>query len=191
MFRRAHVPPLLAVVSTLLVTPPSRTGAQPPGAPCWGGGGGGFSAGRTDVAYAIAGTSDGVRLEAVALVRGPAAWRRLPPSDSQPAARRPDGTPRLLGGATVGPLWVQYEPATGTLWLDGDSVALGAANVALIEVDPAGRARVAGTARVDPGLPPSGPPCRPPATREEARAFEAALLRAVRGDASVRAFLDR
>jgi hypothetical protein len=151
----------------------------------------GRNPGPTDLAYAVTFGTDGTRLGAAVLVRGPAAWRRLPPPDSRPAARRPDGTPRGLGGATVGPLWVQFEQATGTLWLAGDSVALRGANVALVEIDPAGRPRLAGTARVEPGLPLAGPACRPPSTREESQAFEAALLRTVRSSAAARAFLDR
>lgn len=188
---RVRALPVRAAALMLLMLSPDLLSAQAPGAPCGGGGGGYSRAGRTDVVYSVSESSDGTLLDAVVLVRGPAAWRRLSPSDTSPMWLRPDSTPRVVRGATAGPLWVGYERGAGTLWLGADSIALGAANVAMVEIDSAGRAHVVGTTHVEPRLQLTRPPCRASASEKDVREFRAALLQVLRSDASARAFLDR
>jgi hypothetical protein len=175
----------------LLMLSPDLLSVQAQGASCGGGAGGYLRAGRTDVVYSVSDTDVGRQLDAVVLIRGPAEWRRLLPPDSSPMRWRPDGTPRPVSGATAGPLWVGYERGAGTLWLGADSVALGAANVAMVEVDSAGQAHVVGTTHVEPRLQSIRPPCRALASEKDVLEFRATLLKVVRSDASVRAFLDR
>lgn len=181
----------VAALMSLLIPSPDLLSGQALSASCSGGAGGVFTAGRTDVVYSVSYTAGGKQLDAAVLVHGPEAWRRLPPPDSSPARWRPDGKFHPVTGATTGPLWIGYERGAGTLWLGADSVALGAANMAMVEVDSAGRPHVVEITHVEPRLQAAGPPCRAPAGEKETLAFTAALLKVVRSDTTARAFLDQ
>lgn len=149
-----------------------------------------FRVGHTSLVVATASDSGRLRLVAAVLVHGRERWTRQPIPDPLVARSRPDGTPPLLQGGTAGGLWVQYEARAGTLWLGDRPVVLGAANVALVEIDQAGAARVVGTARVDPRVPLTSPGCVRPRSRARTLAVERALLATVRRADAARAFLD-
>lgn len=158
---------------------------------CGGRRGGFISTEAVDLVYATRSDTSGVELEAAILVRAPAEWRRLPPGQTRPDLRQPNGSPRLLAGATAGPLWIQHEQDGNTLWLDDQPISLGEANVILLEAGRDGPPRVVTTARVAPRLSLVGWSCpRTPSTAVEQDEFNRALWDAVRQAPAARAFLD-
>jgi len=110
------------------------------------------------VVYSARFDSSGTWLQGLIVVRASDAFRSISSSQPQPSQWRVNGLTRMLGGATVGPLWVAHEQSTNTVWLDSLPVPLDTNNVLLVQVDTTGVKHVVGQARVEPRLPmPTGP----------------------------------
>jgi hypothetical protein len=189
----------LALVSSLFLGACSgrRDARQPPVECVVHGGVGGsssMSGGTTrehhELIFAVSTDSAGARLEAGVIVRAPRAWRDQRPH-AQPPQWSVNGVPRAIGGATTGPLWIGYERATRTLWLDTLAMPLGENNVVLLDVGADGVPRVIDRTRVDPRLPLPAGTCVTPRTHEENEAFDQALWAVVRRAPMARAFVDR
>lgn len=182
---------LLALAGMLGACAGTR-GTQQSLAACQGSGStGGFTAnGEHDLIYSVSHDSTGARLGAAVLVHAPPAWRRRQASGSQPRQWQPPGAaPRMINGATAGPLWIGHEWHAGTVWLDSVPVPLHNDNVLLLEVGTDDAPRVVGRARVESRLPLGS--CGPARTREEAEAFQQSIWTTVRRASAVREFLER
>jgi len=114
--------------------------------------GGFLRLGGEDVVYSATNDSSGSTLHGVVVIHAAEQFRSRPAAQSEPPQWRTNGARRLIGGATVGPLWVGHEQATNSVWLDSVAVALDTNNVLLVEIDAQGRPQIAGQARIESRL---------------------------------------
>lgn len=115
----------------------------------------------------IAFDSTGSFLETAVLARVPASLRKPPPDPRRrPLPFRPAemqcGTG---GGGVIGPLMVNHWRGADSVWIDAVGIAKGNDNIVFIEVDTAGKWRVAGRAHVHARLTQPAP-VPPPGERQ-------------------------
>lgn len=142
------------------------------------------------VVYSARFDSSGTRLQGLIVVRASDAFRSISSTQPQPSQWRVNGVTRMLGGATVGPLWVAHEQSTNTVWLDSLPIPLDANNVLLVQVDTTGVAHVAGQARIEPRLSMPTGPCDEAAVAGGEQFLDRMIAR-LQESPRVRAFLAR
>lgn len=142
------------------------------------------------VVYSARFDSSGTRLQGLIVVRASDAFRSISSTQPQPSQWRVNGVTRMLGGATVGPLWVAHEQSTNTVWLDSLPIPLDTNNVLLVQVDTTGVAHVAGQARVEPRLSMPAGPCNEAAVPGGEQFLDRMIAR-LQESPRVRAFLAR
>lgn len=144
-----------------------------------------------DVVYSATNDSTGSTVNGVAVIHASAQFRSLPAPHSEPRQWRTHGMPRIIGGATVGPLWIGFEQSTNSAWLDSIAVPLDTNNVLFVEIDEQRRSRVVGQARIETRLPVTPNGCDAISHEQRHFLFAEALSGRLRAMPQVRAFLSR
>jgi hypothetical protein len=143
------------------------------------------------MAYTTVADSTGNFLEAALIVRAPAVWLARPVSGMRPpSARLYTGVLcKSAGGSVIGPLQFYYAVGSGVVWMDTMPVAMGLANVLLVDVGRDGIPRVLGTAHVRPRL--TGPRSHFGGDRQaEGQAAHDAVWKVLRTSPTVLRFMD-
>ena len=137
-----------------------------------------------DVVFTATGDSIGSTIHGLVIVRASPQFRTLRTRAALQLSRG--------GGAAIGPLWIQRDDATNTVWIDSLSVPLKPENnVLLVGVDAREIPAIEGEAWIEPRVSRAAGRCDDSASLERYRAVSDTLWQRFQASALIRSFVSR